>query len=63
MYKVFTRNWYKVENGKIVPDYHARKTILAYVNTEEEARAICKEYNDTHAPGVKSRKAEYTSDK
>ena len=27
--------------------------------TESDARAICKQYNDTHNPGRLSRKAEY----
>ena len=37
-----------------------RKTTLRRnVQTEADARAICKAYNDTHAPGFLSRKAEY----
>ena len=63
-YQVFTRNWWKYEyrNGKkeIVPG-PGRKTILGYTNSEQDARTVCKEYNDTHKPGPLSRKAEYTS--
>ena len=59
-YKVFVRNWWKYENGEIVPDTRARKYILdKRVATAAEAREICKAYNDTHKPGVLSRKAEY----
>lgn len=32
---------------------------LFEAKTQEEARAICKQYNDTHDPGFLSRKAEY----
>ena len=61
MYKVFIRNWWRMENGQRVPDPGARKYTLDYVNTEEEARELCEEYNSTHNPGILSRKAEYTS--
>ena len=61
MYKVFIRNWWrKDEKGNLVPDPGARKTTYASgLDTEEEARAICKRYNETHKPGRLSRKAEY----
>lgn len=64
MFKVFARNWYKPNaswpNGR-EPSGTERKTTLATVSTEAEAREICKEYNASHAPGKLSRKAEYTS--
>ena len=61
MYKVFIRNWWRMENGKRVPNPCARKTVyFSNINTEEEAREICQEYNATHNPGKLSRKAEYT---
>ena len=64
MYKVFTRNWWKRNSnwhdGR-EPDSSARKYTLGYVNTEEEARTMCEEYNTTHEPGLLSKKAEYTS--
>ena len=62
MYKVFVRNWWRLDkNGNRVPDSGARKYTLDYVNSEEEARKYCKEYNDAHKPGILSRKAEYTN--
>jgi hypothetical protein len=63
MYRVFVRNWWKHNpswpDGR-EPDPTARKhTLQSDVETEEEARAICREYNATHDPGPLSRKAEY----
>ena len=61
---VFTRNWWKPNpswpNG-LEPAPTAHKKYLAYGLTEEEARAYCQEYNDTHDPGRLSRKAEFES--
>lgn len=62
MYWVFTRNFYRVENGQLIPDPRARKSNIAYVETEQEARDICREYNATYKPGLLSRKAEYTKE-
>ena len=63
-YTIFTRTWWK--HNPDWPDNKepciGSKTIINYADTEEEARAICKEYNDTHDPGRLSKKAEYTSD-
>lgn len=61
MYKVFTRNWWKIENGKKVPAPRARKTTLGYADDITEAREMCAKYNDSHAEGPLSRKAEFTS--
>lgn len=62
MYHVFTRTWWKrnpsYPNGR-EPGAGRKTTLARNVQTEEEARAICKRYNDTHAPGPLSRKAEY----
>lgn len=63
MYHVFVRTWWKEVTDrygtkKLVP-HMGRKYTLAHVGTEQEARQICKEYNDTHNPGKLSRKAEY----
>lgn len=64
MYKVFVRNWWKVTedpawpNG-LEPDPTATKYSLGQVPSEHEARALCHQYNSTHAPGRLSRKAEY----
>ena len=59
MYRVFTRNWWRIENGQKIPASNARKCTLCHTNSEAMARAACKEYNDTHEPGPLSRKAEY----
>lgn len=60
-YKVFTRNWYRIENGKLVPNPTARKNHLCYAKDEREAQDICRVWNANHNPGKLSRKAEYTS--
>jgi hypothetical protein len=54
-YKIFIRTWY---NSKGEPEA-GRKTHYCYASTEAEAREICRQYNNTHAPGKRSRKAEY----
>ena len=61
IYTVFVRNWYRRENGRIVPAYGARKTTLAKNLTYDEARRMCENYNTTHNPGALSRKAEFSS--
>ena len=61
MFKVFTRTWWKFNPAwpHGLEPHIGRKHVIAKVNSEEEARAICKEYNATHDPGRFSRKAEY----
>ena len=60
-YRVFVRNWWRIENGALVPDPAARKTTLhKRVENEDDARRLAMEYNATHKPGKLSRKAEYT---
>ena len=62
MYKVFTRTWWRRNPswpGGREPGAGRKYTIVKNVQTEEEARQICKQYNDTHDPGFLSRKAEY----
>lgn len=62
MYRVFTRTWW-IRNpgwpGGREPGAGRKHTLARRVETEEEARAICQRYNDTHDPGFLSRKAEY----
>jgi hypothetical protein len=62
MYKVFTRTFWKRDpkgyQGRS-PHLGRRTTLAQYIDTEEEAQAICRQYNDTHEPGFLSRKAEY----
>ena len=60
-YAVFTRTWWK-EN----PDWPnglepsaGPETTIGECMTEEEAQAMCKEWNATHEPGRLSLKAEY----
>lgn len=62
MYNVFTRNWWKNNdnwpNG-LEPDPSARRHHLDCGLSEDEAQAMCREWNRTHPPGRLSRKAEY----
>jgi len=62
MYRVFTRTWWRHNpdwpNG-LEPCPGRKHTLKRHVATEEEARAICRAWNDTHTPGRLSRKAEY----
>lgn len=63
-YHVFVRNWWKLNptwpEGR-EPDPSALKRTICYADTEEDARAACKEYMRDHPrlPGKLSRKAEY----
>lgn len=60
-FHVFTRVWWKRNpewpNGR--EPHLGRKTTINWFQTEESARAACKQYNDSHDPGPMSRKAEY----
>jgi hypothetical protein len=62
MYTVFTRNWWK-ENPSypdgLEPDGSAKKTKLKTADSEEEARAICREYNENNQETRLGRRAEY----
>ena len=65
MYTVFSRKWWKKNpkwpNG-LEPDGNARRTIIREdVKTIEEARQICKEWNEQNPEGKYSRRAEFTS--
>lgn len=64
-FEIRVRNWWKTNpnwpNGLepcATPWHQAHR--LGTAKTEEEARKICRKYNDTHSPGRLSRKAEYT---
>lgn len=64
-YRIFTRNWWKINPAwpkGLEPDGGARKHTIGYAADEDEARAICKAWNDSHKPGKLARRAEYTSD-
>ena len=64
-YTVFVRNWWISDKsypyGKR-PGPGPKTIIRRGVDTEEEARKICAEYNETHEEGKLSRKAEYQSE-
>ena len=62
MYEIFTRNWWRMENGKKVPDAGARRTHIKCVDTSEEARDFCIEGNENRPEYWEklSRKYEWT---
>jgi len=63
MYQVFTRNWWRKEKNKLVPNPGGRKTSIQVFNDESEARAFCQEGNKNRpwAWYELSRKYEYMS--
>lgn len=59
-YKVFVRDWWTVDaNGRKQPNPGARKHTIATRLSYDEALTMAKEYNATHNPGPRSRKAEF----
>ena len=61
-YTIFVRNWW-IKNPEWPEGREpgpGPKKIIKTVDTEEEARKFCQEYNETHDPGPLSRKAEYS---
>lgn len=59
-YNVFVRNWWtRTANGR-TPGA-GRKRYLARGVSEDRARQLCQEYNESHNPGFLSRKAEFES--
>jgi len=61
LYEVFHRTWWRPNPSW--PDGRepgiGERHHLEYVNTEEEARAACRAWNDANDPGPLSDKAEY----
>jgi len=61
MFRIFTRTWWKENpewpNG--LEPQAGRKHTIGKARSEEDARAIARQYNRTHKPGKLSRKAEY----
>ena len=61
-YAVFHRTWWRPNpswpDGR-EPGAGERHYLHHGVETEAEARAICREWNETHDPGPLSDKAEY----
>jgi len=71
MYTIFVRNWYKKERvllpgygnkyfTRLVPNYNARQVVIGTAATEDAARAMARQWNETHESGELQRKAEYT---
>lgn len=61
LYDVFIRSWWsRDELGKLIPEV-GEKSYIAHGVTRESARAICKNYNDTHEAGELSIMAEFES--
>lgn len=60
-FDVFHRTWWKESPGwpNGLEPCAGEKTYLAYGVSEETARELCQEYNNSHEPGRLSRKAEY----
>ena len=63
IYKTFTRTWWKHNQGYPggLEPCPGRKYHYESYGTEAEARKACKAWNDTHNPGLLSRKMEYES--
>ena len=62
MFEVFHRTWW-IENPEwpngLEPCVGEETVIARHVATEDEARAICEQWKDTHEAGRLSRKAEF----
>lgn len=59
MFHVFERAWWRKGGNKIVPSTNGRKRSLAWVDTEEEAQAMCRRNNVEREPDWRSIKSEY----
>ena len=59
MYEVFSRAWWRIEDGKKVPDPSAECFHIAYADSESEARRMCKEWSEENEETILSIKAEY----
>jgi len=61
LYNVFNRTWWHTNSSwpEQCEPCAGRKTYMARNVSYEEARRICKQYNDTHEPGKLVRKAEF----
>ena len=60
-YSVFVRTWWKRNPsypGGREPGAGKKRYLRRHV-TEADARAIARQYNETHEPGFLSKKAEY----
>jgi hypothetical protein len=62
-YEIYVRNWW-IKNSEWPNGLEpgpGPSTHIKHVDTIEEARDYCEEYNSTHKPGKLSRKAEFRS--
>lgn len=64
MYDVFTRTWWRKNknwpNG-LEPSLGRKTYIHRAIKTEEQARQLCADHQETHKPGKLSFKAEFES--
>lgn len=63
-YQIFHRKWWKHNEDwpdAKEPSAGETKYKIGYAETEEQARKMCKEWNETHEEGKYSDRAEYTS--
>lgn len=58
-YDVFVRDWWRYENGRLVPYPGAPRRYIARGVSYDDARQICADYRAKHEPGAVSRKAEF----
>lgn len=65
-YAVFVRSWYRSSwrrtlfgPTRTLEPHAGRKTYIARHVSLDQAIALCKAYNTTHKPGLRSRKAEF----
>jgi hypothetical protein len=60
-YNVFHRTWWKENPGwyRGMEPQMGKKHYLAHGVSYDEARKLCADYNETHAPGRLSDKAEF----
>ena len=63
MFRVFVRTWYVRDDSAPLERRPGagKKHYIGTAETEEEAREMCRAYNDSRDPGWLSRKAEYES--
>lgn len=64
-YYVFHRTWWRSNPswpGGREPKAGRKTTIARHVETEEQARELCRQWSARHPPGRLSRRAEYQSE-
>lgn len=60
-YRIFTRRWWRANknwpNG--LEPHAGKQRTIGQAMTEDEAIKVCRNWNETHSPGLFSRKAEF----